>query len=235
MTADQYPKWDYKEYPKSLAPDDIWGQVRRTVYGRPIPEAQIRMIVDAIIAELAPCSSDYLLDIGCGNGALTSRLYDSCNRWLGVDPSEYLISVARQRFAVPTAAFVCDDAVTYAKNEPEPARFNKALCYGVFAYLPDTEASALLALLRERFVNLRLLFIGSLPDPACAARFFDEAGLASTDLDNPQTQIGVWRSRERMRELAANAGWRVRFGAMPADFYQAHYRYNAILDGAAGW
>jgi hypothetical protein len=31
MTSDEFPKWDYKEYLKTLPPDDLWGQVRRTV------------------------------------------------------------------------------------------------------------------------------------------------------------------------------------------------------------
>ncbi len=52
MASDQFPKWDYKEYPKTLPPDDLWGQVRRTVYGKPVSEDQIQMMVDAIVAGL---------------------------------------------------------------------------------------------------------------------------------------------------------------------------------------
>ena len=37
-----FPKWDYKEYPKTLPPDDFWGQVRRTVMGKPISESEIK-------------------------------------------------------------------------------------------------------------------------------------------------------------------------------------------------
>lgn len=232
VAAGEYPKWDYKDYPKSLPPDDLWGQVRRTVYGKPVTEDQIQMIVDAVERGLRPSQSDYILDIGCGNGALTARFFDSCDRWLGVDPSEYLISIAQQRFNRRSVAFACFDAVTYAKTETDPTRFSKALCYGVFAYLSDSDVCHLLQLLHDRFVNLNLFFIGSLPDPDRAARFFGESGVASTDLNSPQTQIGVWRSRKRIDQLAGDAGWSVRFRTMPDEFYQAHYRYNAILERA---
>jgi len=40
MAATRYPKFDYKEYPKTLDPDDVWGQVRRTVNGKPVSEDQ---------------------------------------------------------------------------------------------------------------------------------------------------------------------------------------------------
>lgn len=230
MSATEYPKWDYNEYPKSLPRDDLWGQVRRTVYGKPVPEPQIQMIVDAVAVGLSPSPSDYILDIGCGNGALTARFFGSCARWVGVDPSDYLISIAQQRFTAPTITFTCLDAVTYVRTEAQPARFNKALCYGVFAYLSDSDAIDLLGFLHERFVNLDLIFIGSLPDPQHASRFFGDSKLAARDLENPKTQIGVWRSPSRMNEMARDAGWRVRFQTMPPEFYQAHYRYNAILE-----
>jgi cyclopropane fatty-acyl-phospholipid synthase-like methyltransferase len=69
-----FQKYDYIEYPKSLPEDDYWGQVRRTVNGKPVAETQIAMIVNAIQLGLELESSDKILDIACGNGALSSRL-----------------------------------------------------------------------------------------------------------------------------------------------------------------
>src|ERR1700694_1111367 len=165
MASDQFPKWDYKEYPKTLPPDDLWGQVRRTVYGKPVSEDQIKMMVDAIVAGLELKSTSVLLDIGCGNAALAARLFPYCDQCLGVDFSEYLISVANSRFASPRHTFICQDVVEYAAQETEPLRFDKALCFGMFAYLSDASAQSLLAYLYQRFVNVGLVFIGSIPDP----------------------------------------------------------------------
>ena len=230
MGSDQFPKWDYKEYPKTLAPDELWGQVRRTVYGKPVPEDQIQMMVDAIVTGLELGSADALLDIGCGNAALAARLFPYCDLCVGVDFSEYLISVANSRFSSPRHTFICQDAVEYAAQEAAPSRFDKALCFGMFAYLSDASAQQLLLSLNQRFLNIRLLFIGSIPDPACAASFFKDDGFADSELYNPQSQIGVWRARERITAMAKDAGWYARFQNMPPNFYQAHYRYNAILE-----
>jgi SAM-dependent methyltransferase len=232
MSSDQFPKWDYKEYPKTLPPDDLWGQVRRTVYGKPVPEDQIQMMVDAILTGLALESADVLLDVGCGNAALASRLFPYCDQCLGVDFSEYLISVANSRFASSRHSFLCQDVVEYAAQEDAPLRFDKALCFGMFGYLSDASAQQLLSLLNQRFLNIELLFIGSIPDPACASSFFKSQDLAEAELYNPQSQIGVWRTRERITAMSGEAGWRARFQNMPANFYQAHYRYNAILERA---
>lgn len=233
MPSDQYPKWDYKEYPKTLPADDLWGQVRRTAYGKPVSEDQIQMMVDAIIAGLQLQPASVLLDIGCGNAALTARLFAHFDQCLGVDFSEYLISVANTRFAGPRRAFICSDVVEYAAQEADPLRFDRALCYGMFAYLSDVSAQQLLFSLHERFLNVSSVFIGSLPDPDRAANFFKDGIPAASELNNHQSQIGIWRSRARIATLAEAAGWRARVQDLHPDFYQAHYRYNAILERPA--
>jgi len=229
MASDQFPKWDYKEYPKTLRPDDLWGQVRRTVYGKPVSEDQIQMMVDAIVAGLELQPACVLLDIGCGNAALTARLFAYCDQCVGVDFSEYLISIANARFASPRHAFIYRDALDYVAQEADPLRFDKVLCFAVFSYLSDASAQQLLAYLNQRFLNVRSVFVGNIPDPECAVSFFKDRDSDGAELDNPESQIGVWRSRERMVAMAEATGWRVRFQSMPRAFYQAHYRYNAIF------
>ncbi len=230
MASDQFPKWDYKEYPKTLPPDDLWGQVRRTVYGKPVSEEQIQMMIDAIAAGLELQPADVLLDIGCGNGAVVSRLFPYCDRCLGVDFSEYLISVANSRFASPRHAFTHRDALEYVADEADPLRFTKVLSFAVFSYLSDASVRQLLADLNQRFLNVRSVFVGNIPDPECAASFFKECNHEGVELDNPESQIGVWRTRGQMNAMAEQTGWLVRFRRMPPAFYQAHYRYNAILE-----
>ena len=230
MTSDEFPKWDYKEYPKTLPPDDLWGQVRRTVYGKPVAEDQIKMMVDAIVAGLELQSTSVLLDIGCGNAALAARLFPYCERCVGVDFSEYLISVANTRFSSSRHAFIYQDALDYVAQEPDPLRFDKVLCFAVFSYLSDASAQQLLASLNQRFLNVRSVFVGNIPDPECAASFFKDLDCTRPELDNPESQIGIWRTRGQMSAMAEETGWRVQFQHMPRAFYQARYRYNAILE-----
>lgn len=225
-------KGDYihKEYPKTCAPDDFWGQIKRTVRGEPVSQHQIDVIVDAIRDGLSLCHEDVLLDIGCGNGALSRYFFNDCSQFLGIDFSEYLISVAKANFErLPLFTFEVCDAATYVDKEPDPTRFTKALCYGCFTYLTLVDAEHVLRQLSERFLHIRTLYIGNLPDKDRAHRFFPQGTDFSCLLNDNTSPIGIWRSKQEMTELAFATQWDVTFCSMPRDFYAAHYRYDAVL------
>lgn len=228
--AQAFPKSDYKEYPKTLAADDLWGQVRRTIHGKPVSEEQIAMIVAAIRARLALARDDVLLDLACGNGALGSYLAGDCAAMFGVDYSDYLVGVAQQRFALPgRSEFMVQDAASYVESEPDPGRYTKVLCYGSFSFFPADDARRVLATLARRFTNVRRVLLGNLPDRDRAAGFYPPGKDYAAELDDPAAQIGIWRSAAQMRELAAATGWRLEIARMGDDFYAAKYRYDAIL------
>jgi SAM-dependent methyltransferase len=229
----QFPKSDYKEFPKTLAPDDFWGQVRRTVHGKPVSEEQILSIVRAIEEHLLLEPDDVVLDIACGNGALSRYFFDRVQALLGVDYSPYLIDVARTNFErSPDYVFLCADAAAYVESESTPERFTKALIYGSFSYFPEGDARRVLAGLRQRFGSLRRVYIGNLPDKARAASFYPAGKDFTDELDDHAGQVGIWRTREEFGALAASTGWRSRFMQMPPGFFSAHYRYDVLLEPA---
>jgi cyclopropane fatty-acyl-phospholipid synthase-like methyltransferase len=226
----QHKNFDYIEYPKSLPVDDFWGQVRRTVNGKPVDESQIVMIVDAIKSGLNLDQSDKLLDIACGNGALSSRLFDCCENLHGIDFSPYLIHVAKTQFQVENkSTFLLADAASYVKTETDLSRFNKSLCYGSFSYFSEDDAHSILLNIHKKFTKIERLFIGNLPDRSKAHLFYPAGKDYSEDLRNHQSQIGIWRSQEEFCELAESTGWRIIVSNMPPAFYGSHYRYDAIL------
>jgi hypothetical protein len=224
------PKADYRECHKTLDRDDLWRQVRRTVHGKPVSEEHIAMIVQAIRAKLRLCADDILLDLACGNGALGSYFIDDCAMIHGVDLSESLIEVANSRFAIPgRATFLVDDAAHYIENEPETTRFTKVLCYGAFSYFSEEDAVRVLTGLALRFVNVKRVFIGNLPDAARADRFYPAGKNHHAELRDRTAAIGVWRSEPELRDLASITGWKLDIAMMPNDFYAAHYRFDAVL------
>ena len=227
----EYPKSDYKEYPKTLARDDFWGQVRRTIYGRRVTEEELAVIVKTIEDGLRLSVDDALLDLACGNGALTARLFPSCRSVLGVDFSRYLIEIAKEYFERPPQyVFTEEEALTYARAEPEPHRFTKVMCYGSLPMLAVDTVENLLRELRSRFVNIERILIGNLPDKDRAHLFFgDDFEERRPNLSDPTSQIGVWWSQQDISELAAACGWRASFSQLPPHFWNAHYRYDAVL------
>ena len=229
-----FPKSDYKDYPKTLAADDLWGQVRRTVNGKPVSEDQIALMVEAIREGLELQPGDRLLDLACGNGALSQRFVGDCASLHGVDFSPFLVEVAQQRFAAPPrVSFELGDAAGYVLGEPEPERFDKVLCYGSFPFFSAADAETVLAALSRRFTRVSRVYIGNLPDRDRADRFYPAGKDYAAELDDPAAAIGLWRSAAEWARLAAAHGWRLRLHQMPAAFYAAHYRFDVILDRAA--
>ncbi len=228
--AGSAPDYEYNEYPKSLPPDDFWGQVRRTRYGKPISEDELRVIVDTIKKGLDLSSGDFLLDLACGNGALSNRLFGSCRAFVGVDASEYLIEVAKKNFEqLPDFRFLHRDAAEFAWEEPEPLRFTKAMCYAGFQYLNRETAERTLMGLSQRFENIGTLFLGNLPDKERAQVFFGPEADYRDKLSEPTSQIGVWWSERELNEFAAAAGWIASFRRMPEHVFNANYRFDAHL------
>lgn len=224
-----YARFDHNEYAKTRALDDFWGQIRRTVQGKPVSDDQIQMIVAAIRSALEIEPAEALLDIACGNGALSHFLFESCADYLGVDLSEHLISVAKTNFeALPHYQFTHQGAAEYVRAELRPKRFSKSLCYGSFSYFSEVDAAEVLRTLFEKFSNVQAVFIGNLPDKDRATEFYKRQP-APEELADCHSQIGIWRTRDEFSELAGAAGWKVKFSTMPAGFYASHYRYDALL------
>lgn len=227
--ADEFPKWDYQEYPKTLARDDFWGQVRRTILGRRITEVDVAAIVDHLRSELELRPSDVLLDFGCGNGALSARLFEHCAGYAGADLSPYLIEVAQEFFERPPSyLFFEEEAAAFAKEVERPERFTRALCFAAVQYFPPETVAEMLEVVWSRFQNLDRFVLGNLPDRSRAELFFQD-GYDDEMLDEHRSQIGRWWSRQQIATLAGGIGWSVSYGQMSSDVFNARYRFDAVL------
>ncbi|MBE0627422.1 MAG: class I SAM-dependent methyltransferase [Burkholderiales bacterium] len=226
----RYQKFNFDEYARSCSPDDFLGQTRRTVNGVPVSDEQIKLILNAIRSALDLKPNDTLLDIACGNGALSHYLFDSCAGYCGVDLSEYLISVAKKNFEVlPNYRFVQRGAAEYVRLEPQPEQFTKVLCYGSFQYFPGEDAAEVLRSLFEKFKSVQTVFLGNLPDRERAEDFYKKGLPTDEELLDCCSQMGTWRTRNELAELAGNAGWKVKVSTMPSEFHASHYRLDALL------
>jgi SAM-dependent methyltransferase len=222
----------YKEYPKSCDPEDYWGQVGRTVNGKPVSQEQIDLIVAAVCQGLGLHlgQNDFLLDLCCGNGALTTYFFSRCRGGLGVDFSDYLIDVANSRFRRrESESYRCQDVLEFVRQEEQPLRFSKALCYGSFQYLAPPAALEVLALLRHRFADIDRLFIGNLPDKERLGHYYVDKPYLPGIENHADSPIGIWRTADEFCELAAGTGWKCSISRMQGRFYGSGYRYDALL------
>ncbi|MCE2571530.1 class I SAM-dependent methyltransferase [Motilimonas eburnea] len=220
----------YKEYPKNCKQDDFWGQVKRTVNGKAVSEQQIEMIVNAVEKGLCLNKDDVLLDLCCGNGALTDRFFSHCKSGLGVDFSPVLIAVAKRYFErLPEFEYQLDDVVDFCEKHPNKYLFTKAVCYGSFSYLDYDAAEKLLVLLNSKFENIQSVFIGNVPDKDRMGCFFSPDSYEIGIELKPESAIGIWRSQSDFKELANRTGWVAAFTVMPVEYYAHHYRFDVTL------
>lgn len=80
----------------------------------------------------------HVLDLGCGNGELTKKLSDLGAYAMGVDSSEELLSVAKEKY--PSLAFIHQDATELRLDEPVDAVFSNA----VFHWIPEERQARML-------------------------------------------------------------------------------------------
>lgn len=173
MKNDVLNKFDHDLHARSKDETDFWGQIRRTVNGKPVDEAQIEMIIGRIREKLILQEVDVLLDLACGNGALSNRLFCGINSYQGVDFSPRLIEVANKYFSVPPRyTFVQSGASEFIDAEKAPHRYTKVLCYGSFSYFQPEQASSILDKLNKYFTNVTHVFIGNLPDKGLVEKFY---------------------------------------------------------------
>ncbi len=230
MQLNQPIKFDHDQYARSKADNDFWGQIRRTVNGKPVDEEQINLIIERILAKLSIENGDILLDLACGNGALSSRLFSRLTGYRGVDFSAKLIEVANKYFSQDNKfTFTHSGASEFIDVDSNPDRYTKVLCYGSFSYFREEHAANVLAKLYNQYRNVSRVFIGNLPDKDLAEEFYGKGKVNPAELLDNESPIGIWRSRENFVALAKKYGWNAEVSVMPEYYYAAHYRYDILL------
>jgi SAM-dependent methyltransferase len=229
----------YEAHARSYGPTEFQNQVGRQLASGTVGPEQIELIIEAIGRGLALEPRDWVLDLCCGNGAITDRVFDRCAGGVGVDFTPYLIEVAKRNFERPARAYHLADVLEFVEVAPSPECFTKISCYGSFFTLLEAKATRLLSVLYDRFPNVNRAFLGNLPDLDKAALFFRrDRNCAAPPLerlrrhDNPG---GIWRTETEMRELVRGTGWQIDISRMPSEFFAAHYRFDAILFRVSGW
>jgi cyclopropane fatty-acyl-phospholipid synthase-like methyltransferase len=233
----EYYKVQYWDLVASTSVDrtDYLQQVGRKTNSWEYPtNEQIDLIVESISSQLSLNSNDELLDIGCGNGWLTSKFFSSVSKTLGVDPGEYFIeTVAKTDFGNPgTNDFLRSTAQEYTMNPQNPSRFTKVLMCGMSEYLSDEHLSNVLESINQNFTNVSKVFIDNCADKNTIDNYYNaveqedyEDGEKGT-LDN---YLGIWRTREEISQIASQAGWTATVVEVPDGYYYDD-RYSVLLE-----
>ena len=161
-----------------------------------------------------------VLDIGCGNGALTRELAENCQAITGIDLDKSNIEEARRRVSNANSRFVCDDATTYQFEE----EFDVITLSNVLEHI-EYRVEFLEKLHR---LSSRLLVRVPLIDRDWITLYKQELGI---DYRLDPTHY-IEYTVDGLREELTQAGWdisdfRVRFGEVCA---QVHKRNSPLPD-----
>jgi trans-aconitate methyltransferase len=117
--------------PAPAGPTTRWDAARYAATGRFVSDLS-REVVDL----LDPRPGERILDLGCGDGALTQRMADAGVSVVGVDASTSMVAAAASR---GVDARVCD-----ARALPFEAEFDAVFSNAVLHWIPETDAGAVL-------------------------------------------------------------------------------------------
>ena len=177
------------------------------------------------MTNLQPSLKAKLVDVGCGNGALTNLVGGHYKKVLGIDPSDYLIEIAKEFFENRTLNFFVAEAIDYTKLRSDDI-YDHALMYGVSSFLSDEE----LEYFFEEFLESggQRLFIGAVRDLKQRKSFYKRKNLP-LDENCKETVMGIWRDISYFYSLASSRNCHCSISKMPKDFYASTYYFDVLL------
>ncbi|MFM1813570.1 MAG: hypothetical protein RLZ98_265 [Pseudomonadota bacterium] len=205
-------------------------QVLRTLDRQPVSPEAFAAIMSSITTMLQPDGSHALLDLCCGNGAVTRGLFGQFQSVMAVDlAAEFVAQINRD--APPHVTACVGDAKTI---EFPPASFDRILLYAGLQYFSEEETVALFGRLHRWTRPGGRVVLGDIPDLARRWRFFDSAERESTyfsGLQHGQPLVGFWFESEWLIKLARHAGFSFarRHDQLPSLPYQ-HYRFDLVVE-----
>lgn len=101
---------------------------------------------EAVMELIEAPAGSFVVDLGCGNGALSEKLISRGYRVLGLDASEEMLETARKLH--PDIPFVCADAVEFKLEEKADVIFSNAVLHWIDAEKQDRMIANLASQLR---------------------------------------------------------------------------------------
>ncbi len=189
------------EQPKPTG--QTWNPDNYATHGRFVAK-----LATAVVALLAPQPGEHILDIGCGDGALTEQLAATGAILTGVDASPTMAAAARARSVNSARGF--EVAHHPAESLPYESQFDAAFSNAALHWIPEaTQPAALSAIHRALKPQGRFVAeMGGLANIA-AIRVALQSTLAPHGIDAEAAAASFYPSPATYRRLLKAAGFTV--------------------------
>jgi len=122
------------------------------------PFAGYRDVLGVIYDGIRKSPGKRILDVGIGTGALAGKLYTDGYEITGIDFSENMIQIARER--LPDAKIYCHDFSKGLPAELDGERFDAITCTYAIHHLEDEQKAAMIRLWQKHLAPGGRIYIG---------------------------------------------------------------------------
>ncbi len=227
---------DYWASRRTLAEKSVEGalaQVGKTIMGKPIPADQLDIIVGHVASVLELSPNDHALDLGCGNGLVTSQLARYVASVTGLDYSENLLRTAREHFCAPGTCYRFANLQNLETIDLDGMVATKAWSIEVVQNLDPESLTRLLRWLSHVMSPVFSFLASGIPNGEQIRAFYDTDERWEQHIRNERLgreQMGRWWHQEELADCAEAAGIKVSFLGLPGELYTAHYRMDALFE-----
>ena len=181
---------------------------------------------------------DVVLDVCCGNAALTKRIAPHCKYIHGVDFSEALINRGVkivQEEHLPNVQLHLHDALSVGTLFPAD-RFDKSYCYFSFQYFNRKKRELLLENLSHVTTRKGWIFLGDIPDKTrmwnfyeSPKKFYREKISRLLQFKEGECDLGWWVDPQEIVRWCDKKRMSVSIMQQDKNLPHAHYRFDVLI------
>jgi cyclopropane fatty-acyl-phospholipid synthase-like methyltransferase len=230
-------KKHFNEHPIIFKETEFLKQVEKTVFGQPITSAQFAAIISDIHNGLDIRSDDYILDLCCGNGIVTSEISKACRAVIGIDFSDPLINIAKKYNKPENGTYFCMSVLDQNIKRLVSNPITKIYMYEALQHFEEGDLQRILELALEISSSNPVIFLGSIPDIDKLWEFYDTDERREEykiRKSTNQEAIGTWWSRKYIADVCLDNGLECQFLSQNPLLHSAHYRFDVRLTKQCG-
>ena len=223
----------WTKFPEQFNEEEFIKQVGKTVKGQPISQEQLDRLILDLAQKLNLKEADWVLDLCCGNGLITSAIAKKCQYTVGVDFSQPLIEVARQYHSQKNINYAQLSVLDLTGENLDVSRpFTKIYMYEGLQYFQENQLSALLETILPLASEQVIMLLAGIPDLSRIWAFYDTPERRREyELRKSQgtEAIGTWWDKSFIRQVCSQYGLQCEFLPQHELSHTAHYRFDARI------